>query len=64
MLSHRQGDRAEWFTAGKDITIGLNATMRMGEASGLPPPAPFLTFCHTLGDISHPVRNPITPQHV
>lgn len=42
----------------------LECVSGSGGASGLPPPAPFLTFCHTLRDISHPVHNPITPRHV
>ncbi|AWP19827.1 Hypothetical protein SMAX5B_008165 [Scophthalmus maximus] len=33
-LSHRQDDRAERFTPGKEITIGLNAAACMGEPLG------------------------------
>lgn len=35
----------EWFTPGKKSTI--ECCGGYGRASGLPPPAPFLTLCHT-----------------
>lgn len=44
---------AEVFTSSRKTTTGLNVAASLGERkegpSGLPPPAPLLTFCHTLG---------------
>lgn len=68
VLSRRQDDGAERFASAAEAAPPpphpCQRCSGSGRASGLPPPAPFLTFCHTLGDISQPIRNPITPQHL
>lgn len=57
-IGHRCG--SEPSTSADEAAPGRNwgVGVRGGGCSGLPPPAPFLTFCHTLGDISQPIRKP------